>query len=328
MKRLVCLLLLLGFLFQMNGACAEACLQYEGRIHPALPMLTLTVTDTGERTEPYGDNILQAAIVAQDGSLSQKVVWESIESPAFERIVPLVRLVDMNFDGFQDLVLLTAQGARNVFQAVSLWDEAGGQFRPVETAAGWDSEKQAFSPEKRQLELCNMELYPEAQRIVSSVADGYRYRTDAVYEWDSRYALTLQALADVYDAEPGLIGETVLLCGTGLIRCWDETYPEEWYCAQDSVWEERRQAINAIILDNGSHNPVWLRVANVNWVNLRKQDSKASPSLAKLNEGETVMLLVDACGPENGWVRVWYQPEDGSAMLTGYIWHSYLEPVD
>lgn len=81
----------------------------------------------------------------------------------------------------------------------------------------------------------------------------------------------------------------------------------------------------------------WLQVTNVDWVNLRKQDSKASPSLAKLYAGQEVELLVDACGSENGWVRVLYHCDatgskeefDGifREAMTGYIWHSFLEPV-
>ncbi|MDD5898011.1 MAG: SH3 domain-containing protein [Clostridia bacterium] len=81
----------------------------------------------------------------------------------------------------------------------------------------------------------------------------------------------------------------------------------------------------------------WLQVANVNWVNLRKQDSKASPSLAQLYAGQKVELLVDACGSEDGWVRVLYhcgatgskEEYDGIIReeMTGYIWHSFLEPV-
>lgn len=74
------------------------------------------------------------------------------------------------------------------------------------------------------------------------------------------------------------------------------------------------------------------------WVNLRKQDSKASPSLAKINAGENVTVLVDACGPENGWVRVLYslgehhtlsqdELDTGRTTLTGYIWHSFLETI-
>jgi len=339
-KTLCCWLLMIRLLFSAAFAAADTAAVYTGQVHTDLPLLTLTVTDTGMRTaEPAGDHILQVVIEAQDGSLFQTLTWKSIESPAFERIAPLARLVDMNFDGFNDLMLLTAQGARNVFFTFALWKEEEGRFLPVEKNARWNSERQSFTAESVQLELCNYELHPEEKRIVSSVADGYRFQTTIVYEWESRHGLAVKSVADVYDAGKGLIGETVLLYGTGMIRCWNEAYPEEWYHGQGGVSRERAQAIREVTLGRAFWDPVYLQVANVDWVNLRKQDSKASPSLAKLNAGETVALLVDACGAENGWVRVWYQPhdgrgvftsnpDDGSAMLTGYIWHSFLEPVE
>lgn len=57
-----------------------------------------------------------------------------------------------------------------------------------------------------------------------------------------------------------------------------------------------------------------------------------------LMQGENVTVLVDACGPENGWVRVLYslgehhslsldEYDTGRTTLTGYIWHSFLEPA-
>ena len=336
MKRTVCLLVLCVSLM-MCAVCAsaEAAVWYTGQVCDSLPMLTLTVTETGERTEEM-EHTLQVVIEAQDGSLRQTVTWESIESPAFERIVPMVQMTDMNFDGFRDLVLLSAQGVRNVFCALSLWDVEEGRFRPVETGRVWDSQTLSFSAENCQLELCNYELYPQERRIFSSAADGYRFRTDIVYEWEGRYGLSVKAVADVYDAGHEMIGETVLLYGTGMMRCWNEAYPEEWYYGQEGVAGERARSIREVILGRALQDPVYLRVANTDWVNLRRQDSKASPSLARLDAGKTVMMLADACGPEGGWVRVWVdpedgsglftsQPDDGSAMLTGYIWRSFLE---
>lgn len=331
-------MVLVVMMFILPVACADAGIVSTGQVHPSLPSLTLTVTDTGEQA-PDGDHILRVAIEANDGGFSQELTWESIESPACERIVPLVSLKDMNFDGFHDLVLLTAQGARNVFFTLSLWNEEKGCFLPVEQNSRWDSEKQQFSRESDQLELCNYVLYPEEKRIVSSVADGYRFETTIVYAWESRYGLAVKALADIYHAGTGLIGETALLFGTGMIRCWNETYPEDWYYGQEDISRERRHSLHEIVLGKASWKPVQLQVANVDWVHLRKLDSKASPSLARLNEGEIVTLLTEGCGDENGWIRVWYDPgdgrgiftsdpDDGSAMLTGYIWHSFLQPVD
>ena len=301
-------------------------------------MLTLTVKDTGKRTEePAGDNILQVVIEAQDGSLSQSLTWESIESPAFERIASLARLMDLNFDGYNDLVLLTAQGARNVFFAFSLWDVEAKQFRPVYQDCEWLHEESRFSDEIKQVELCNPELFPEKRMLLSDVQDGYRFSRKVFCMWDGSYYLTPKYICDVYDAGEGMIGEAMTEFMTRVTFLWDEQYPEDWYYGQDDVSGERRKAVHEVAL--GGQDRQRMKVANVDWVNLRKQDSKTSPSLAKLNAGENVTVLVDACGPENGWVRVLYdlgehhsitldEYETGRTTLTGYIWHSFLEPTN
>jgi len=328
-KSLLLLVALSLFLF-IPYAGAETSVSYTGQVHPELPVLTLTVTDTGIRTDDsVGDNILQVTVAAQDGSFLQQITWESIESPAFERIIPLVRLVDMNFDGYGDLVLLTAQGARNVFTAISLWNEATGRFRPVEQQPVWDSAAKCLTFETHQLELCNSELSPQEKRIYSVVEDGFRYRTETVYEWESRYGLTVRWVADVYDAGENLIGETVVQYATQLMRCWDAMYPEEWYYGQDDVAFERQTAIRSVLRGGAISEPALLQVANVDWVNLRYQDSKSSPSLAKLNAGEIVYGLVFGCGIDNGWTLVWWPADDLDTLgQIGYIWHSFLEVVE
>lgn len=328
MKRLM--ILLLALLALISSACAgeTSAFTATGQVRDNLPRLTITVTDTGERHEEMlRQNVLQVSVEAQDGSFAQQFIYHSSELPQFDRAVPMARLEDLNFDGSNDLVLLTAQGARNVFTALSLWDEEAGQFRPVEQHHAWETERKALALENTQLELCNYELLPEEKLIYSAVADGYRFLTSTVYGWDGRYGLSLKAVADVYDAGPGLIGETVVLYATGITRCWDECYPETWYCEQEGVWSERHQAIREVLLGCASWDATHMQVANVDWVNLRKQDSKASPSLAKLDAGTEVIFLSDGIGPDKGWVRVWYRPDAGPG-LTGYIWHSYLETVD
>ena len=155
--------------------------------------------------------------------------------------------------------------------------------------------------------------------------------------WDGSYYLTPKYICDVYDAGEGMIGEAMTEFMTRVNFLWDEKYPEEWYYGQEGVSDERRKAVHEVAL--GGPDRQRMKVANVDWVNLRKQDSKASPSLAKLNAGENVTVLVDACGPENGWVRVLYalgehhsitldEYETGRTTLTGYIWHSFLEPTN
>ena len=340
MKKALCsLFILLGLAIFSGCASAESNVQYTGQVHPELPILTLTVTDTGKRTEePAGDNILQVVIEAQDGSLSQSLTWESIESPAFERIASLARLMDLNFDGYNDLVLLTAQGAQNVYYAFSLWDVEQHLFRPVHRNCVWLREEARFSDELVQIELCNPELFPEQRMLLSADPDGFYYTREIFYMFDGSYHLTPKYIWDIYRAGDGMIGEMMVESMTRVVLLWDEQYPEEWYYGQDGVGasSERRKAAHEAALSGV--NKKRMQVANVDWVNLRKQDSKASPSLAKLNAGENVTVLVDACGPENGWVRVLYalgehhsitldEYETGRTTLTGYIWHSFLEPV-
>ena len=337
MKKLTILILILIAL-GIQSAYADSSSVYTGHVHPDLPVLTLTVTDTGKRTEePAGDNILQVVIEAQDGSLSQSLTWESIESPAFERIASLARLMDLNFDGYNDLVLLTAQGAQNVYYAFSLWDVEQHHFRPVHRDCVWLREEMRFSDELVQIELCNPELFPEQRMLLSADPDGFYYTREIFYMFDGSYHLTPKYIWDVYRADDDTIGEMMVESMTRVVFLWDEQYPEEWYHGQEGVSGERRKAVHEVAL--GGPNRQRMKVANVDWVNLRKQDSKASPSLAKLNAGENVTVLVDACGPENGWVRVLYdlgehhsitldEYETGRTTLTGYIWHSFLEPTN
>ena len=337
MKKLTILILILIAL-GIQSAYADSSSVYTGHVHPDLPVLTLTVKDTGKRTEePVGDNILQVVIEAQDGSLSQNLTWESIESPAFERIPSLARLMDLNFDGYNDLVLLTAQGAQNVYYAFSLWDVEQHHFRPVHRDCVWLREEMRFSDELVQIELCNPELFPEQRMLLSADPDGFYYTREIFYMFDGSYHLTPKYIWDVYRADDDTICEMMVESMTRVVFLWDEQYPEEWYYGQEGVSDERRKAVHEVAL--GGPDRQRMKVANVDWVNLRKQDSKASPSLAKLNAGENVTVLVDACGPENGWVRVLYalgehhsitldEYETGRTTLTGYIWHSFLEPTN
>ncbi len=298
-------------------------------IHDSLPEVTISVNDTGgfdmEQERPY---LLQVSVESKDGSISQKLTYRSSESPEYDGAAAMVRLKDMNFDGYNDLLLLTAQGARNVFYAVSIFHPDENRFMPVLETYAWSTERKAFDTEKLvQLELCNEELIPRRRSVCSSVADGYRYLTEIVYMWEGAYSLEPVSIVDVYDAGEGMIGELLEQRGTGVRRCWDEQYPEEWYYGQDGVANERRTSYRALTVGHADVDPEYMEVADVSWVNLRRQDSKSSPSLAKLNAGTEVQVLAKDCGEDQGWIRVFVSPDAGETGLTGYIWHSYLKPV-
>lgn len=341
MRRILLLLLLcLTILHTAHAETRVAAFETTIRVHNNLPPYTIRITDTGEQTQALeDDNILLAEIFTQDGAPLQSFTYSSNETPGFDGVAGMVMMKDLNFDGYQDLMLLTASGARNVFHAVSLWDVEAGRFRPVEQACEWDRAAGRFSDEITQVELCNVELYPEEGMLLSEEQDGYRYQRMICYRFDGTYSLTPKLIWDVYDAGDELIGEALTSFASRVSFMWDEQYPEKWYYGQDGVYEERRQAVHDIAFRGTlSAADQQMRVANVDWVNLRKQDSKASPSLAKLKAGETVTMLVDGCGPENGWVRVLYSMDEnhgwtldeydaGRYTITGYIWHSFLEPV-
>ena len=295
------------------------------QIHPSLPPVTIRVSDTGLRDETRErENRLLVTIQSEDESLAQELTYDSSENSRHEGAAALARLEDLNQDGYGDLLLLTAQGARNVFYAVSIFHPEESRFLPVMQGHAWNSERKALSETATQLELCNYELHDGL--IVSSVADGYRYHTDISYAWEG-YSLVPAGVADVYDAGEGMIGELLYTFGTGIRRCWDETYPESWYYGQEGVFDERREAWRSLTIGRAAVDPAWMRVANVDWVNLRRQDSKASPSLAKLDRGTEVQVLGKS-RLEEGWIRVFVWPEKDEAGLTGYIWHSFLEKID
>ena len=258
-----------------------------------------------------------------------------MEDAKHSRGAPLVSLVDYNFDGHADLQLLVAQGAYNVYYAVALWDAEKSCFREVATHCKHLPGGEIVQ-EITQAEFCNPEFYPDPCNpgfgyILSVEADGYAHRTEYVYDWEARYGLATRWVASVYDAGNGLIGESLDQWGTGLVIWWDQTFLESWYYGEGNASAKRAEARRLLMLGRGAVDGYWMRVDNVDWVNLRQLDSKASPSLAKLERGKSVQVLATGCGEDGGWVLV-HVPADHTSDddhelegMTGYIWHSYLE---
>ena len=109
--------LLFFFVFLCSCALADT-----HAINTALSPVTLTVSDAGASGDMLREHLLCVRIASEDGSLAQEITWRSSETAEHEGAAALVQLRDMNFDGYNDLLLLTAQGARNVFQALSVYD--------------------------------------------------------------------------------------------------------------------------------------------------------------------------------------------------------------
>ena len=135
-------------------------------VHDSLPSYIIRITDTGEDTvESIPDNILLVEVFSDNGEQLQSFTYFSNETPEYDGAAALVMAKDLNFDGYNDLMLLSGVGARNVFHAISLWDSEMNQFRPVEAVCNWNRETERFDPEIRQLELCNVELIPEKKYL-------------------------------------------------------------------------------------------------------------------------------------------------------------------
>ena len=241
----LCCLCCLG----ISTAFADEAFEITGQVHPDLPALTIRIADTGERLmDQMRENVLSVSVWAQDGSLSQAFTYQSSENPSFEQAAAMAMLRDVNFDGYQDLLLLTRAGARKLFQAVSLWDVEAGQFRPVEQTREWLREEKRFASEGTQAELCNAELFSEEQMLLSHEEDGFRYSRDIFYRWDDSCTLLPIYIWDVYDAGEGIIGDALTSLVDGVNVVWDEQYPEEAYYALDGVSDERRTAVREIAL--------------------------------------------------------------------------------
>lgn len=69
------------------------------------------------------------------------------------------------------------------------------------------------------------------------------------------------------------------------------------------------------------------KVANTAWVNVRMEGRKDSAAIASVNADEIVYVISENNGFENGWTYVLVMNEEREPIV-GYIWHSFLEPVE
>ncbi|MDD3336934.1 MAG: hypothetical protein PHI98_15740, partial [Eubacteriales bacterium] len=246
----------------------EAIVESLGCVRQGGAELTATIREVGASEEgSLREQALEATITATDGSFSQTFPYDASVSLTVDSAAGFAMLDDLNFDGYQDLCLLTAAGARNVFQVFALWNAETGCFDPIMQGCPWIPEENRFAQESSPLELCCYQLLPETRQIVSEVADGYRYRSIVVYEWEGSRSLVEKSVATIFDAGDGLIGERLEMFGTQIRFCWLESYPESWYYEQEGVFEERLGSLKALMLGNALSHPVFLRVCAGTWVN-------------------------------------------------------------
>ena len=113
----------------------------------------------------------------------------------------------------------------------------------------------------------------------------------------------------------------------------DELLSSDWQLIMDGEEVFKTDALN----DNRSNDGMELvnkiaqalpvaKVANTTWVNVRLEGRKNSAAIASVDAGESVYVISENNGFENGWTYVLVMTEE-QAPLVGYIWHSFLEPV-
>lgn len=301
---MVLLAVLVSLLFAYTAQAAQA---------PDMTEVQVTITCTGEvqDKEAERDMLFEAQVQSKDGSFSQTLSYAasiSLNSPK------LAALEDVNFDGHPDLVLTVGLGT-NEYCIMALWN----------------AEKGCFDAPYQEFELCNYTLYPQMGQICCYEKDGAAYYTQSMYQWDGRAAdsLTLVAQGGTYaTGDSDIIGERLQLRGSGVWIEWDMQYDQAWY-AKERIFTERYQVIASCVAGELFTKDAKLaRVANVEWVNLRKQDSKSSASLAKLDKGASVRVLATGCGADKNWTRVMTElPEKDGVFpaITGYIMSKYLK---
>ena len=312
---------------------ADTAFVFSDRVRQDAPLLTIEIRDTGEFTGAAEEPslVLRVSVTAEDGTLLQSFTYPSMETPEGMAGSPqnrMARFSDMNFDGYGDLVLLTAMGAYNEFVVFCLWNPEAGRFDPVMTACPWNFEKEAFDYEAEPLELCGFLRLPGRDgmpdRLLSTVRDGYAYTKLCVYEWEAPDFPVLLAAFQVYSAQGGKIGDRAYRFASQGEKLWEHVYPEDWYAGRADPGGARREAFLEWL--SGAERTA--KVANTNWVNLRERDTTRSKSLSKLKAGAEVEVLKKNISP--GWDLVLWdtgKPDEaflGNRREIGYIQNRFL----
>ena len=304
-----------------------------GRIQENGPVISVLVKDTGKfagaAEEP--DHVLEVSVAAEDGSLLQTFSYTSAEMPgglepsAADR---LARFADLNFDGFQDLVLLAALGVYNEFDVFCLWNPGESKFDPVMQNSPWNFEKEAFDSGTTPLELCNFELLPGQNGLsgvlLSVERNGYANYRYLAYRWESSGFPVLAAAFEVFDAGKERIGDRMYRFASQGEKLWEHVYPENWYYELTSHHGARKEAFLELLWKT----PEIAEVRKTNWVNLREMDTTKSKSMAKLPVGTEVQVLCRDIS--RGWDLVLWdtgKPDGvffGNRKEIGYIQNRFL----
>ncbi len=274
-----------------------------GRLHSDMPEAVIVLTNIGREMKDGLDmQVHQAAISIPETGFTQTLTYRSRET--VNSLYPAL-LADLNFDGYLDLDLTVGMGASNRFSVFSLWQPEQGCFAQV----------------NQDLELCNYSLLPERKDIRVYIHESALHHDIIRYHWENGM-LAKKAMGSVYSSYPsGDVYESAkLIASDGSEKVlWDDHYQPDWYDTS-RVYQERDAVLEQVIYLNALEEaPKTAVIVNADWVNLRHRDTKSSSSIGKIDAGETVQVLAEKCGEDQGWVRVLWEGK------TGYIWHTFLK---
>ena len=167
-----------------------------------LALLLMTASAQAETVGRAGDDYIHRWI-APNG---QELYFVSMEEE------PFVHMKDVNFDGVEDVVVITFRGAANFGVEFFVWN--GGSYVMAEHH-GEDS-------------LVNYDLYPEVGLVMTGVSDGVIGNTKQVWRWNGTN-LELMRDAVVGPMETIAFEGDLMIATTdsGLlrVRVWDNMNP-------------------------------------------------------------------------------------------------------
>lgn len=105
----------------------------------------------------------------------------------------------------------------------------------------------------------------------------------------------------------------------------DELLDDSWLLAEKEkkaldTMQASDDTLRGLLIDNLPS----AKVVHADWVNLRSEGNKESSSIGAIDAGDTVYILAERQGTENGWTKVLWMPARERARI-GYIWWSFLE---
>lgn len=142
-------------------------------------------------SDEYAQEVTVVRLDITDGDRQIPSVYAVIQSPWLLEDGEICSFEDVNFDGHDDLVLVTLAGASNACYTFYLWDEETGGYE-------W------FGGE----DLWNYQLYPNQRIVLSNATSGWAglLHENRVYGWDE----TGRALKPLRYSEWNTLTETVV----------------------------------------------------------------------------------------------------------------------